>query len=465
MGKKQLSEIVNDLAERYPKVIVAATLDNLKAAGFYWATRSGVTVAISDVVVPEAKKEIVKGYEAQDEKVQKQYERGLITKEERTQELIAIWTKATNEVAEAMNENFPKTNPIFMMVDSGARGNMMQMRQIAGMRGLVSNAKNETIPRPIKASFREGLSVLEYFISTHGARKGLADTALRTADSGYLTRRLVDVSQDVIIREEDCGTERGLKLAIAERGEDGVLRKTGNVETSVYARCLAEDIVVDGKVLAPAGTDLGDVLIEELVKHGVETVKTRSVLTCESAVGTCAMCYGRSLATGKLVDIGEAVGIIAAQSIGEPGTQLTMRTFHTGGVAGDDITQGLPRVVELFEARTPKGVAPISEPPAACGSRRPRRRRRSSSPRTTAATRRRTRSPSAPRSWSARASTSRWASSSPWVPPTRTTCCASWVSVPSRSTWSARSRRSTTRRVCRSTTSTSRSSSGRCCAV
>ncbi|MGW6293917.1 DNA-directed RNA polymerase subunit beta' [Streptomyces sp. NPDC055058] len=361
VGKKQLSEIVNDLAERYPKVIVAATLDNLKAAGFYWATRSGVTVAISDVVVPEAKKEIVHGYEAQDEKVQKQYERGLITKDERTQELIAIWTKATNEVAEAMNDNFPKTNPIFMMVNSGARGNMMQMRQIAGMRGLVSNAKNETIPRPIKASFREGLSVLEYFISTHGARKGLADTALRTADSGYLTRRLVDVSQDVIIREEDCGTDRGLKLRIADRLEDGSLRKTENVETSVYARCLAEDIVVDGQVLAPAGTDLGDVLIEELVGRGVAEVKTRSVLTCESAVGTCAMCYGRSLATGKLVDIGEAVGIIAAQSIGEPGTQLTMRTFHTGGVAGDDITQGLPRVVELFEARTPKGVAPISE--------------------------------------------------------------------------------------------------------
>ncbi|MFJ5776635.1 DNA-directed RNA polymerase subunit beta' [Streptomyces sp. NPDC093094] len=360
VGKKQLSQIVNDLAERYPKVIVAATLDNLKAAGFFWATRSGVTVAISDVVVPEAKKEIVRGYEAQDEKVQKQYERGLITKEERTQELIAIWTKATNEVAEAMNENFPKTNPIFMMVDSGARGNMMQMRQIAGMRGLVSNAKNETIPRPIKASFREGLSVLEYFISTHGARKGLADTALRTADSGYLTRRLVDVSQDVIIREEDCGTERGLRLRIADV-ENGVLVKAGDVETSVYARCLAEDIVVDGKVLAPAGTDLGDVLIDELIAGGIAEVKTRSVLTCESAVGTCAMCYGRSLATGKLVDIGEAVGIIAAQSIGEPGTQLTMRTFHTGGVAGDDITQGLPRVVELFEARTPKGVAPISE--------------------------------------------------------------------------------------------------------
>lgn len=318
-------------------------------------------MAISDVVVPEAKRSIVTSYEAQDVKVQKQYERGLITKDERTQELIAIWTKATNEVAEAMNDNFPKTNPIAMMVNSGARGNMMQLRQIAGMRGLVSNAKNETIPRPIKASFREGLSVLEYFIATHGARKGLADTALRTADSGYLTRRLVDVSQDVIIREEDCGTERGLKLKIADRGEDGVLRKTEDVETSVYARMLAEDVVVDGKVIAPTNVDLGDVLIDQLVLHGVEEVKTRSVLTCESAVGTCAYCYGRSLATGKLVDIGEAVGIIAAQSIGEPGTQLTMRTFHTGGVAGDDITQGLPRVVELFEARTPKGVAPISE--------------------------------------------------------------------------------------------------------
>jgi DNA-directed RNA polymerase subunit beta' len=238
---------------------------------------------------------------------------------------------------------------------------MMQMRQIAGMRGLVSNAKNETIARPIKASFREGLSVLEYFISTHGARKGLADTALRTADSGYLTRRLVDVSQGVIIREEDCGTERGLKLPIGTVGADGVLRKADDVETSVYARALAEDIVVDGQVLATVNTDLGDVLIDELIRLGIAEVKTRSILTCESSVGTCAMCYGRSLATGKLVDIGEAVGIIAAQSIGEPGTQLTMRTFHTGGVAGDDITQGLPRVVELFEARNPRGVAPISE--------------------------------------------------------------------------------------------------------
>jgi len=237
----------------------------------------------------------------------------------------------------------------------------MQLRQIAGMRGLVSNPKGEIIPRPIRANFREGLSVLEFFISTHGSRKGLADTALRTADSGYLTRRLVDVSQDVIIREQDCGTERGLTMPIAD-SHGGQRVPHEDVETSVYARTLAQDVAdADGTVLANAGIDLGDVVIDALFAAGIDQVKVRSVLTCESKVGTCAMCYSRSLATGKLVDIGEAVGIIAAQSIGEPGTQLTMRTFHTGGVAGDDITQGLPRVVELFEARTPKGVAPIAE--------------------------------------------------------------------------------------------------------
>jgi DNA-directed RNA polymerase subunit beta' len=235
------------------------------------------------------------------------------------------------------------------------------MRQIAGMRGLVANPKGEIIPRPIKSNFREGLSVLEYFISTHGARKGLADTALRTADSGYLTRRLVDVSQDVIIREEDCGTDRGVSLTIAAPAADGTLVKDAYVETSVYARVLSEDVKVGSKKLALAGSDLGDVLIDELVNAGVTEVRVRSVLTCESALGTCAACYGRSLATGKLVDVGEAVGIIAAQSIGEPGTQLTMRTFHTGGIAGEDITHGLPRVGELFEARVPKGVAPIAE--------------------------------------------------------------------------------------------------------
>jgi DNA-directed RNA polymerase subunit beta' len=250
------------------------------------------------------------------------------------------------------------------MVDSGASGNMMQIRQVAAMRGLVANPRGDIIPRPIKSNFREGLSVLEYFISTHGARKGLADTALRTADSGYLTRRLVDVSQDVIIREDDCGTERGMEKRIGVRGEDGVVRKDENVETSAYARTTAVDIVhpESGEVLVRAGEDLGDIKIGELVAAGVETVRVRSVLTCEARTGSCAKCYGRSLATGKLVDIGEAVGIIAAQSIGEPGTQLTMRTFHTGGVASaDDITQGLPRVQEIFEARIPKGRAPISE--------------------------------------------------------------------------------------------------------
>jgi len=359
--KKELGQIVNDLAERYPKVAVAQTLDALKSAGFHWATRSGITIAIDDVVTPPKKAEILERYEKEAEKIEKQYQRGVITTDERRQELVEVWTKATSEVAKEMESNFPKTNPVYIMVNSGARGNMMQMRQIAAMRGLVANPKGEIIPRPIKANFREGLSVLEYFISTHGARKGLADTALRTADSGYLTRRLVDVSQDVIIREDDCGTERGVKLIIASAAADGKLIKDGHAETSVYARVLAEDVTIDGATVALGGSDLGDVLIDELVARGVSEVRVRSVLTCESALGTCATCYGRSLATGKLVDVGEAVGIIAAQSIGEPGTQLTMRTFHTGGIAGDDITHGLPRVAELFEARVPKGVAPISE--------------------------------------------------------------------------------------------------------
>jgi len=343
VDKKELSKIVNDLAERYTKAQVAASLDALKETGFHWATRSGATVAISDVVTPPRKIEILEGYETKAAKVQTQYERGLITDDERRQELIEIWTQATNEVAKEMEANW------------------MQLRQIAGMRGLVSNPKGEIIPRPIKANFREGLSVLEFFISTHGARKGLADTALRTADSGYLTRRLVDVSQDVIIREDDCGTDRGLFMPIVQTSRLGVSEQHDDVETSVYARTLAEDVEQDGSVLAKAGIDLGDVVINALIAAGIEKVRVRSVLTCDSKVGTCAACYGRSLATGKLVDIGEAVGIIAAQSIGEPGTQLTMRTFHTGGVAGDDITQGLPRVVELFEARTPKGVSPIAE--------------------------------------------------------------------------------------------------------
>jgi DNA-directed RNA polymerase subunit beta' len=359
--KKQLGQIVDELAEFYPKVVVAETLDALKSLGFHWASRAGATIGIEDVVTPPRKLEILETYETQADKVQSQYEKGLITDDERRQELIEIWTKATAEVGKEMEENFPRVNPVWMMVTSGARGNMMQIRQIAGMRGLVANPKGEIIPRPIKSNFREGLSVLEYFISTHGARKGLADTALRTADSGYLTRRLCDVAQDVIIREEDCGTDRGLVLPIATRQQSGGLLKHDHVETSVYGRTLADDIEVDGKVIATAGTDLGDRVIAALVEAGVDEVKIRSVLTCDSKVGQCAACYGRSLASGQLVAVGEAVGIIAAQSIGEPGTQLTMRTFHTGGVAGDDITHGLPRIVELFEARTPKGVAPIAE--------------------------------------------------------------------------------------------------------
>ncbi|MGX5682087.1 DNA-directed RNA polymerase subunit beta' [Schumannella luteola] len=361
--KGQISAIVNDLAERYPKVEVAAALDRIKDAGFYWATRSGVTVALSDIVTPPTKPAIIAGYEKQAAKVQDQFDKGLTTDAERRQELIEIWNKATAEVATAMQENFASDNNINRMVSSGARGNWMQVRQIAGMRGLVSNPKGEIIPRPIVHSYKEGLTVAEYFISTHGARKGLADTALRTADSGYLTRRLVDVSQDVIIREDDCGTTKGLELVIATKDADGKPVRDPNVENSVYARSLAEDAVDSkGKVVAPAGSDVGDVLIDTLIAAGVEHIKVRSVLTCESAVGVCAVCYGRSLATGLLVDIGEAVGIIAAQSIGEPGTQLTMRTFHTGGVASaDDITQGLPRVTELFEARTPKSASPIAE--------------------------------------------------------------------------------------------------------
>jgi DNA-directed RNA polymerase subunit beta' len=359
--KKQLGSIVDRLAEFYPKVVVAETLDALKSLGFHWATRAGATIGIEDVVTPPRKKEILESYETQADKVQSQYEKGLITDDERRQELIEIWTKATAEVGKEMEENFPRVNPVWMMVFSGARGNMMQIRQIAGMRGLVANPKGEIIPRPIKSNFREGLSVLEYFISTHGARKGLADTALRTADSGYLTRRLCDVAQDVIIREEDCGTDRGLVLQVGVRQESGGLVKFDHVETSVFGRTLSEDAVVDGVVILPAGTDLGDRNIDELVAAGVDEVKIRSVLTCDSKVGQCAACYGRSLAAGQRVAVGEAVGIIAAQSIGEPGTQLTMRTFHTGGVAGDDITHGLPRIVELFEARTPKGVAPIAE--------------------------------------------------------------------------------------------------------
>ncbi len=350
LQSKEISSLVARIADRY---------DQTK------------TAAIQDVLKPPHKQQILDEFEKRAEKVESQFRKGIITDDERRQELIEIWTEATERVREDMEERFRQEpfNPIYMMATSGARGNMTQVRQIAGMRGLVANPKGDIIPRPIKANFREGLTVLEYFISTHGARKGLADTALRTADSGYLTRRLVDVTQDVIVREEDCGTERGIEVTISvkrprpgAKGQYDYLRSR-QVETQAQSRALTEDVEdpKSGEILFERGTELDEDIVDVLVEHGIEKVLCRSVLTCESLVGVCQLCYGRSLASNRLVDIGEAVGIIAAQSIGEPGTQLTMRTFHTGGIAGEDITHGLPRVQELFEARTPKGMTPIAE--------------------------------------------------------------------------------------------------------
>jgi DNA-directed RNA polymerase subunit beta' len=369
--KKVAGDIVNQCTDQFPRWQVVEVLDAMKDLGYRNATRAGVTVAISDVETPDLKLEVLASSEEKAAKIEKQFSRGVITDSERRQELIEIWTEATSKVADAMEENFTLTNPFFVMANSGARGNMTQLRQIAAMRGLVANPKGEIIPRPIKSNFREGLSVLEYFISTHGARKGLADTALRTADSGYLTRRLVDVSQDLIVREEDCGTDRGVEAIVGQHDSQ-----------TLYGRVLARDVHYPGSsdVLLAAGTlivDTGVRTLRAALVKGIhpETgepldtqptdedrlVRVRSVLTCDTEIGVCRRCYGELLANGAMVDMGEAVGIVAAQSIGEPGTQLTMRTFHTGGVASaDDITQGLPRVVELFEARSPRGKAEIA---------------------------------------------------------------------------------------------------------
>ncbi|MBI3689586.1 MAG: DNA-directed RNA polymerase subunit beta', partial [Mycolicibacterium aromaticivorans] len=290
MHKKVQARIINDLAERYPMIVVAQTVDKLKDAGFHWATRSGVTVSMADVIVPPEKQEILERYEAEAEGIEKKYQRGALNKQERNDALVELWKEATEEVGNALRAHYPNDNPIITIVDSGATGNFTQTRTLAGMKGLVTNPKGEFIPRPIKSSFREGLTVLEYFINTHGARKGLADTALRTADSGYLTRRLVDVSQDVIVREHDCGTERGILVDLAELQADGSLIRDPHVETSAYARTTAVDIVhpESGEVLAAAGDDLGDVKIGELVAAGIEMVRVRSVLTCEAKTGTCA---------------------------------------------------------------------------------------------------------------------------------------------------------------------------------
>lgn len=364
IGKRNtpIGVIAEELASNYPKHIVAASLDRIKSLGFRYASQSGLTISINDVQTPHEKQSILDRYEKEAEKAESQFKRGIITDDERRQKEIEIWTSANSEVGRAMEHSLSKMtfNPLNMMVDSGARGNSQQIRQIAGMKGLVSNPRGEMIPRPIKSSFREGLSVLEYFISTHGARKGLADTALRTADSGYLTRRLVDVAQELIIREDDCGSVRGIWIEDVKPDEAG---HRSYLETRAYGRLLAEDVVLSdkGKTRLGVGTLLDDATIALLRDDpGIDRIRVRSVLTCETKHGVCAACYGLSLATTQMIEMGEAVGVIAAQSIGEPGTQLTMRTFHTGGVVGEDITHGLPRVVELFEARTPKGAAVLA---------------------------------------------------------------------------------------------------------
>ncbi|MFZ0173079.1 MAG: DNA-directed RNA polymerase subunit beta', partial [Acidimicrobiales bacterium] len=358
-----ISSIVEQIAAHYSKSAVAESLDRIKDLGFKFATRSGLTISIDDVKTPPDKQAILDRYEKEAERAEAQFKRGIITDDERRQKEIEIWTSANSEVGRAMERTLALIafNPLDMMVDSGARGNPQQVRQIAGMKGLVSNPRGEMIPRPIKSSFREGLSVLEYFISTHGARKGLADTALRTADSGYLTRRLVDVAQELIVRIEDCGSVRGIWIEDVVPDQAG---KRSYLETRLFGRVLVEPVTLaDGRTIE-VGTTLRDLELAQLAADpGIERVRVRSVLTCEAPQGVCALCYGQSLATGREIELGEAVGVIAAQSIGEPGTQLTMRTFHTGGVVGEDITHGLPRVVELFEARTPKGAAVLVREP------------------------------------------------------------------------------------------------------
>jgi DNA-directed RNA polymerase subunit beta' len=358
--KRDMGIIVERLAEQYRKAEVAEALDGIKNVCYRYAAQSGLTISVEDVRTPEEKKSLLDRYEKEAEKVETQFRRGIITDGERRVQEVRIWTEATDRVREAMERGLKAElfNPIEMMVGSGARGNMMQVRQIAGMRGLVANPRGDMIPRPIKSNFREGLAMLEYFIATPGARKGLVDTALRTADSGYLTRRLVDVAQELIIRSEDCGTTLGIWV---EGVQPDTASRRNYLETKLYGRALLNDVTLaDGTVLS-ANSILGDPEVDAL-RHdpSIDRVRVRSVLTCDADLGICSLCYGRSLATGNPIELGEAVGVIAAQSIGEPGTQLTMRTFHTGGVAGRDIAGGLPRVVELFEARTPRGAARLA---------------------------------------------------------------------------------------------------------
>jgi DNA-directed RNA polymerase subunit beta' len=364
LGKKEMNDFVSGLADEYGAHAISIVLDTIKELGFRYATQAGITISKNDIIIPENKEEILQDYETRVQRIEGQFERGLITEDERHEAIVNLWTEATDAVADAMEETLYQLNPIYMMANSGARGSIKQVRQLAGMRGLMANPKGDIIERPIKSNFMEGLSVLEYFISTHGARKGLADTALRTADSGYLTRRLVDVSQDVIVREENCKTNEFVELPLIT--PDGLNR-------SLAGRVLATDVhkpLASGKpgkkVLLTKGEEVTMPKLRELANELGDAaddfvVPVRSVLKCKSEFGVCQACYGTFLATGQMCEIGDAVGIIAAQSIGEPGTQLTMRTFHTGGVAGADITHGLPRVVEIFEARNPKGAARLAD--------------------------------------------------------------------------------------------------------
>jgi DNA-directed RNA polymerase subunit beta' len=357
--KKNLGKIVANCISVNGLSVSAEVLDYIKAIGYKYSTKGAITVSVADVAVPPAKKEILAAADEEVKNITKQYKRGAITDSERYDAVIKVWEKATNDVTEAMKNNFDDLNPIYMMAQSGARGNMNQLRQIAGMRGLMANTQGKAVEIPVKSCFREGLDALEYFISSHGARKGLTDTALRTADSGYLTRRLVDVSQDIIIREDDCGSKEGILLDDIKSGNQ-IIEK---LEERLVGRFVIEDLKdpKTGEIIVDTNTMIKEKEAKEIVDAGYDKVYVRSILGCKCKLGACRKCYCMGLATRELVNKGESVGIIAAQSIGEPGTQLTMRTFHTGGVAGGDITQGLPRVEELFEARNPKGLATITE--------------------------------------------------------------------------------------------------------
>ena len=359
VDKKALGKIIDKCFRRHGNTITAEVLDHIKSLGFKYSTIGGITVAVADMKIPATKQALIKDAEVQVEKYEKVFRRGLISDEERYEKVIDTWTKTTEKVTDELMNGLERMNNIYIMAHSGARGSKNQIRQLAGMRGLMANASGKTVEIPVKSNFREGLSVMEYFTSSHGARKGLADTALRTADSGYLTRRLVDVSQDVIVRDFDCGTTETTEIFAITDGSEAI----EDLYDRIVGRYTIDAILhpETGEVLVEADTMIQEDDAEAIINAGIERVNIRTVLNCKTHHGVCSKCYGRNLATGKEVHIGEAVGIIAAQSIGEPGTQLTMRTFHTGGVAGGDITQGLPRVEELFEARKPKGLAIISE--------------------------------------------------------------------------------------------------------